>query len=301
MTKKKILIILFGCIFIVGIVLSGFVLYQKTIQPEIIDLPIKEIPLPERDRQILLHFESCLIGQKPMLKPKESLIDQSYLILEALSQRSEKACLKLEEEIDKDAKNKCLEYFYTINALLTKNYKYCEKIQDKSNQRRCFVILKNDVSLCEKEKDLLKRETCKSFILGVEQCNYLSGYYKISITHTESIGGVITKRKEIQEVSEEEAKNFCRQKSYFVRAIKEQNITICQQVGTEQDILRLFCRILSSLSPKEEFNNLHQNFCYEKFAFEVARIKNDASICEKIPAKQERNLILYQSCLAQFK
>jgi hypothetical protein len=305
MTNKKILIILFGCIFIVGFILIGFILYQGRIQPEIIDLPIKEIPLPERDRQILSHFEVCLTREeRPILKPKEDATDRFYLILEALSQRDEKSCLKLEEEIDKDAKNECLRYFYIANALLTKNYNYCEKLgnltQNIDWQKRCFATLKNDVSFCEKIKSLFKKESCKAIILGLEQCEYLSGYYKIPITRVESIGGVITKRKEIKEISEEEAKNFCRRESYITKAIRKQDITICEQIGIEQYTLMSFCRILASPNPKEEFNNLHKNFCYEKFAFEVARIKNDSSICEKIPAKQERNLALYQNCLAQF-
>ena len=168
-------------------------------------------------------------------------------------------------------------------------------------QKRCLAIIKNDVSLCEKVKDLFKKEVCKAIILGPEHCDQLSGYYKIPITRTESIEGVVTRRVEIIEISEQEAKFTCRQESYLVRAIKNQNPAMCEYIGAKEHLVMSICRILSNPDPKQEFRRFHQSFCYEKFALDIARIKNDPSICEKIPAKEARNLTYYQYCLAQFK
>ncbi len=300
MKNKKILFI--SCIFIVGII--GFVLgdrlalYQRIIQPEIIE----DIDIPIRDKHVLSHFEACLIGERPTLKPIHDLRDKFYVILEALSQRNEKACLRLEETA---IKNECLRYFYSVNALLTNNQEYCEKLgnlmQDIDWQKRCFAILKNEVSLCKEIQDLFKKEVCKAIILGPEHCDRLSGYYKIPITHTESIEGAMTTRIEIKEIGEEEAKSFCRREAYLIRAIQNQDLAMCERIGMKQHIIMPTCRILSSPNPKKEFNKYHQDFCYEKFAFEIARIKNEPLICEKIPAKEARNLTYYQECLAQFR
>jgi len=303
--KKFLILIVINIGIIIGLIVTGFILYSKYLKiVSPLAPPISPVVSPGQivDPEIFIaQFEDCLAGKlTPPLNPKINWHDAIYTLIEALSRRNEKSCLKLEEE-----KDLCLQYFFVLEALTKKNIEYCKKLDPLAHFPTCLAVIKEDVSYCEKIKNSLSKEICLA-ISKPEHCDYLSGTFDVAghLLRVESYGieGNKIKREEKGEIEEEEAKSLCRKNVYFVKALKEQNPVICNLPEIKKDnFTMLICEILSTPEPEKTWQNLRQKICYEKFGPTLALLKNDSSFCEKIPFKDTYNQGVYNFCLSQVK
>lgn len=304
--RKFLILIIVNIGVIIGLIVAGFLLYSKYLKIVVPPLPSPFlVPGYTIDPEVLLvQFESCLAGKEdPPLNPEASWSDTFYTIVRALSQRNEESCLKLEKE----GKNDCLRYFYFFKALTKNDVNYCQKLkplESSDNYLLCLTLAKNDKNFCQQIKNSLNQEICLA-IFEPDRCNHLSGTFDASgiELQVESYGvkGSRTKR-ERNEIGAEEARAICRKNIYFLEAIKEKNPAICNLPEFKRDsFTMLICQILSTPEPEKEWQSLRQKICYEKLGPTIALLKNDPSICEKIPFKDAHNRDLYNSCLAQIK
>jgi len=305
--RKFLILIIINIGIVIGLIVAGFVLYSKYIkipppQPLLIPEP-KDIAT---DPTFFLNqFENCLAGKEdPPLNPAGHWPDAIYTIVKALSQRNKEACLNLEEE----QKEECLRYFYMFEMLTKSNADYCEELKPLMPSEiysYCLAAAKNDISYCQQIENSLSKEICLA-LLGPDRCDYISGDFEIGDIKAykmESFGVEGRKiKKEEQTLSEKDARSLCKKTVYFFKAIKEQNYTICNLSEIKKDsFATLLCQILSTLEPEKEWQNLRQKICYEKLGPTIALLKNDPSFCEKIPAKDDYNRELYNTCLAPIK
>ena len=298
--KRKTFWITIGIIIVCFVILFGVLYFWVSKLPS---LPESVFKIPAKDEEkALAEFRNCLDESKePILDVENDQKDQYYIIAKALMEEDKGICVSLLEK-EKD-QNYCLKNFYEFMAMINNDDSYCKKITDSpSDSQICFAIVNEDLSYCDQVEPLLYQEICRAAVLGPEYCDNLSGSYdsKNVCTRIEGLEGF---EETCGQISEEEAKLHCRNSAYLVKALKNKDYETCQAIdfGTGH-FARLFCIVLTSSEPQKEWRSFYnENRCYEKHATVVAKIKNDSSLCEKIPLKESYNQKEYQRCIDQFK
>lgn len=305
--QKKALLVISGIIVLFSLLLIVFLfIYYKNIvkpAPEI-KKPLPEELLKEREnkRVTLTQFEECLNEEKePILDVENDWKDIYYIIVKALIEKDKNICLSIKI---RDGQNYCMEEFEKFMFLmnLNKDKTICQKFADSpSEYKECLGYVNKDLKYCDEIDDPFEKITCQGIILGPKECEKLSGSYKtercINVKGKEKI------ERGCGEISEEMAKSLCKNGIYFLQALEKKDEKICDLIDMKTGRFTiLFCRVLTGKNPQKEWRHFYsQNACYEKFAVDVARIKNDPSLCEKIPLKDSNNQRLYQECIHQFK
>lgn len=227
--------------------------------------------------------------------------DVFYKIAEIMAKRNEKACSELG-----DNKNLCLSGYYELLTLKENTSVYLEKLTSIGED---IIIgkayISKNPSLCDQiSDDVIKKGICKAIsVLDSKYCYFTQEQLPSKencLTVGDEKGGI---KKGCGVVSNQEAKSLCLNSYYAAKTLKENNINECQKIDNITGrFSRLNCFALLSDNPKEEINKFYrENACYEKYATMVAKIKNDPSICEKIPLKDGHNKIEYEKCMSQFK
>ncbi len=300
--KRKNFFIFFG--FLLIFLIIALFLLIKSLQPpqipspQISPLPVAPISVPDKEI-ILKEFESCLT-EEPKLNINNDWKDIFYLIAKALINKSNDICLKLENE---NAKTICLDDFNILMSLINQKEEDCQKLSKKIDQLMCAAIIKRDPQACSEIEIPLKKETCKAVAsLDPKYCHNLSGSFS-SKEMCKKVLGLQGIKEDCGEIDEEKAKSLCYNSLYLVKALKEKNLKICEKIDLKTGrFTLLYCKVLLSLHPEETLKNFYrEHSCYEKYAVYIARIKNDPSVCEKIPVKETHNKLLYKECKEQFK
>lgn len=228
--------------------------------------------------------------------------DIFYKIAEIMAKRDEKACSELGNN-----KNLCLSHYYKFLTLKDNTSIYLEKLtllgEDSIIGKAYF---NKDTALCDNigDDEVIKKGICKVIsALNPKYCSFTQEQLPSKencLSVTDAIDGI---KKDCGVVSNQTAKSLCLNSYYAAKALKEKNISECLKIDNiTGSFTRLNCLALLSSNPKEEINKFYrENACYEKYAAMVAKIKNDPSICEKIPSKDNYNKIEYENCIKQFK
>jgi hypothetical protein len=260
-----------------------------------------EIGLTTEQETILAEFNDCLDETKePILDIKNDQKDEYYVIAKALMEKNEEICSSLEDE---KSERHCLKVFYEFMAMTNNDNSYCKRITDDSNDRQvCLAVIEQDASYCDEVENLLHQEICRAVVQGPSYCDNLSGSYDSQGVCT-NIEGQEGFEETCGQVSKEEAKSLCRNSVYIAKALRERNYQMCQLIDLKTGrFTLLFCRVLTAPEPQKEWRSFFsENACYERYATKVSKIKDDPSLCEKIPLKESHNQQEYNKCIEQFK
>jgi hypothetical protein len=245
-------------------------------------------------------FEKCLKGELN-LDVNNDVKDVYYITATALIRKDKNIC---QEAKIQNLKKICEDYFDKFTILLNGNESDCEKLSDNNDRLRCKAILKKNEKICLEISSPLGREICKSVVtFNEDYCKNLSGVYDSEgVCNT-----VLGLNKEIPDtcgkVTKEEAQSLCLNSLYITKALREKNLELCEKIDLKTGrFTKLFCRVLLSPFPEKALKDFYvENSCYEKYATYIAKIKNDPTICEKIPLKETHNKTEYERCLLQFK
>lgn len=209
--------------------------------------------------------------------------DIFYKIAEIMANKDVGACDGLGD--NKDLCLKTYSNFFLLSSL-------------KDNERD------KNINTCDDESDIVERNSCKAMVsLDKKFCDFTLEEIK---KFNKSTGCLSVTDGSIERgcsLSEKKAISFCVNSYYAAKALKEKNINECSKIDNITGrFTRLNCLALLSNNPKEEINKFYrENACYEKYATMVAQIKNDPSICERIPLKDGHNKEEYENCVGQFK
>lgn len=264
--------------------------YQEMMRVSHIQLPPIKFQTPA---EVVEEFEKCLTEDYTQSLARLDQNDYrfiSYKIAEALGRKDEQTCNELGEY-----KELCLGYLYRFLVLSTKDPFYIEKLRliEDSNNYSIEDFLNNDPNVCNEIENILDKKTCQAMVtLNPTYCNFSS----------EDITLLKTQRKKyvrFELMDEEYAKDACLTGIYVKKAINERNPDYCLKAVR---FTNLYCLAFLSTDYKKVIDKFFkENACYERYAFQMARIKNDKSFCEKIPFKDRQNKINYERCIEQFR
>lgn len=231
--------------------------------------------------------------------------DVFYKIAEIMASNNERGCSAL----DGDERNLCYTSYYKFATLkfisegkdVLRRFSNFDIIKKGSDDALIFeALMNNDMQLCGGIKDVVGLSICKAITsLNPEYCENIEADKTDFCFTIKRIEG--SRSKGCDDISKDTAKSLCMNSYYVASALRKGDINDCSKIEAGGPA-RLNCLALLSQNPKSEINAYYrENMCYEKFIGDLARSKNDVSICEKIPAKDEYNTTLYQRCISQFK
>jgi len=257
----------------------------------------------EEDNQLLASFVNCLQGE-PSFDINKDPKDLYFITARALIDKDESGCLEIS---DQQAQKHCLRDFFRFTAFDNPNVSEsdCQKFfSEKNEQLFCLATLKKDLGTCSLIETPLKKEICKAVAsLDSKYCESLSGDFDSQGACSSREQGQKSIQNTCGIVNQEKAKSLCFNNFYLNKAIREKDVNLCGKIDIETTPFAvLFCRVLLSSNPQEDFRQFYNDYsCYVNYAAKVAKIKNDSSVCEKIPLKDSVYQQVYQDCLSQFK
>ena len=296
--RKKIVIGGFILLFFILMAAAAYGIYVlKFKKPSQIIPPQVLTPLPSP----LEEFEQCQKADYDKTPHYgEHAKDVFYKIAEIMANKDVGACNGLG-----DNKDFCFNTYYKFLTLKEGASAYIEKLASAEDVVVGKAYINNNPSLCDQIKDdVINKGICKAIsALDPKYCSFTQEQLSskencLSVSDEE--GGI---KIGCGDITRKEAQSLCLNSYYAAKALKEKNINECSKIDNITGrFTRLNCLALLSNNPKEEINKFYrENACYEKYATMVAQIKNDPSICERIPLKDGHNKEEYENCVDQFK
>jgi len=296
--RKKVIYFLTILIILISISIFSFLYFHLTkftlslVKP--LEPPSKLSPPTPSNEVILSEFEKCLEGEIK-IDISNDWKDLYYLIAQALITKNRDTCLTVENQ---NAKEICVNEFNEFMSILDAQKREC-----KNNDDLCLFLLTKDIKFCSEIKDPIEKATCEAIVnSNPAYCENLSGAFE-----SEEVCKKVIGKKEIKKgcgkIDQEEARSLCFNTFYIIKALTEKNIELCKKIDFETGKFTfLHCQVLLSKNPEKALKDFYrEHACYERYATRIAKIKNDPSICEKIPLKDSHNKIEYENCKNQFK
>ena len=200
-----------------------------------------------------------------------------YVSLMSMLEKDKRFC---ELIIGETQKNQCLDLFFAYNYSVSGNEEYLNQIKDVSLKSFGEAIKSGNQALCPRNeaRDI---ETCKAAAAGdTKIC------------------------AESNKTNDKGLLEECESNVYLAKALRAKDLELCQKINREghltSEVQYLVC--LTVLGTKEkaaqEFIDSYRNkFCPHKYAFTIAKEKNDSSFCELIPWKETYNKANYSECI----
>lgn len=200
-----------------------------------------------------------------------------YISLMSFLEKDEKFC---ELIIGEEQKNQCLDLFYGYSYVAFGDDNYLNRIKNGALKSFGLAVKNGNSELCPSAEGRAI-QTCKAAAAGdIEICRD-------------------TNKNNDKELSEE-----CESNVYLAAALREKDLSACDKINRNghltSEVQHLVC--LAVLDKKEtaagEFIDSYRNkFCPHKYAFTIAKEKNDSSLCGLIPWQETYNKANYGECI----
>lgn len=231
----------------------------------------------ERDHLVKLlegELQSCLSGEDDSVgEERDRYASLVYFTIKSLAEGTAKVCESIKNDEDKIS---CSDYYAIHTAVFKKQSDDCQAINNISLRSLCAAVINNDRKQCDQIQSVDERMKC-------------------GLVVTSDIGGC-------EKLSTKEHQNSCIGGIYLKDALMTGDVGLCDKVRENvlDDIGFPACKIiLNGDVGGEQIKEVRRDYCYSKYAFNLAKIKKDPFFCEEIPFKNSHNQEFYNTCLTQ--